>query len=120
MIFLKNKKLHYYFGVLAELIAALCLILKGYKILKMRYRTKFGEIDIVAKKSNLILVVEVKARSSELIVEEVISQNQINRIKNAAQFFISKNKNFQNCDVRFDFIEVNKFLMPKHYVNFIS
>ncbi len=120
MVFLKIKKRHYYFGIIAELVAATILIIKGYSILKRRYKSKFGEIDIIAKKSNMILVVEVKARSSKIIAEEVLNKNQICRIKNAAQFFISQNKNFQNCDVRFDFIEINKFLFPKHYTNFIS
>jgi putative endonuclease len=120
LVFLKNKKRHYYFGIAAELIAAAILIMKGYRIVRRRYKTKFGEIDIIAKKSNMILVVEVKARSSKIIVEEVLNKNQIHRIKNAVQFFISQNANFQNLDVRFDFIEVNKFLFPRHYTNFIS
>ncbi|MBP7710376.1 MAG: YraN family protein [Rickettsiales bacterium] len=114
------KKRTYQFGILAEKIAIFLLILKGYQILKWRYKTRFGEIDIVAKKSDVIVAVEVKARSSKFLIEEVLHPHQINRIQMAAQFFISKNLKFQNCDLRFDFIEINKFFIPKHHKNFIS
>jgi hypothetical protein len=49
-------------GRRAELFAALALMLKGYRIVNMRYRTPVGEIDIVARKRDLIAFVEVKAR----------------------------------------------------------
>lgn len=110
----------YKFGILAEKIAIILLFLKGYKILNWRYKTRFGEIDIIAKKSNLIVFVEVKARSSKFNVEEVLTNHQINRIKSAAQIFLTKKPQFQNYDLRFDFIEVSRFLWPKHYSNFIS
>lgn len=116
---LKKQKI-YRFGILAEKIALIFLILKGYKIMNWRYKTKLGEIDIIAKKANLIVLIEVKARSSKSNVEEVLTNHQINRIKSAAQIFLSKNPQFQDHDLRFDFIEVSKFLLPKHYSNFIS
>ncbi len=37
-------------GSAAEYIAAIFLMLKGYRILAMRYKTKLGEIDIIARK----------------------------------------------------------------------
>jgi putative endonuclease len=115
-----TKKQTHQFGILAERIAILFLRLKGYKILKWRYRSHFGEIDIIAKKSRRIILIEEKARNSKIISEEVLRPNQIERIKKSAQFFISQNPHFQNYDIRFDFIEINRFLFPKHYSNFIS
>jgi len=41
-------------GRRAEWLAALALMLKGYRIAAMRYRTPVGEIDIVARKGDLI------------------------------------------------------------------
>ena len=49
-------------GHVSEWIAAAYLLLKGYRILALRYRTKLGEIDIVARKGDLAVFVEVKAR----------------------------------------------------------
>lgn len=110
----------YKFGILAEKIAILFLLLKGYKILRRRHKNRFGEIDIIARKSNILVIIEVKARSKEISVEEILHQRQIERIKLSAQFFVAQNKQLQNCDLRFDFIKLNKFFIPKHYQNFIS
>lgn len=49
-------------GHIAEYRAALCLMLKGYRIVAMRYRTRLGEIDIIARRGDLVACVEVKAR----------------------------------------------------------
>ena len=115
-----NKRKNYQFGLFAEKIAAIFLMLKGYKILKRRYRSHFGEIDLIAKKSNIVVFIEVKARKNPKNLEEVISDHQTFRIHASAEFFISKNPKLQNCDLRFDFIEVNKNLLPRHHPNFLS
>jgi putative endonuclease len=51
-------------GLSAESRAAALLMAKGYRILAKRFRTPHGEIDLVAKRRNLIAFVEVKARAS--------------------------------------------------------
>src|ERR1700750_2718188 len=51
-------------GLSAESRAAAFLIAKGYRILAKRFRTPYGEIDIVARRRNLLAFVEVKARAS--------------------------------------------------------
>ncbi len=53
------------FGKKSEKLAVGALKKMGYKILKTNYRTKFGEIDIIAKEKNTIVFVEVKARKSK-------------------------------------------------------
>ena len=52
-------------GRLAEWAAALCLRLRGYRILALRHRTPLGEIDLIARKGDLVVFVEVKARRIE-------------------------------------------------------
>ena len=51
-------------GLSAEARAAAWLMAKGYRILAKRFRTPHGEIDLVARKRNLVAFVEVKARAS--------------------------------------------------------
>ena len=51
------------FGLSAESRAAALLIAKGYRILAKRFRTPYGEIDLVARKRNLIAFIEVFAQS---------------------------------------------------------
>ncbi len=110
----------YQFGLLAEKIAINFLQIKGYKILNHRYKTKFGEIDLIAQKDNFIVFVEVKARKKSTNIEEILSWHQINRIKVAAQIFIDQNQQYNHHNFRFDYIEINRFLKPSHHINFIS
>jgi putative endonuclease len=51
-------------GKLGELIAIKFLKKKGYKIIKTNYKTKQGEIDIIAEHGNFIIFIEVKYRTS--------------------------------------------------------
>ena len=51
-------------GLSAESRAALILIAKAYRILERRWKTPFGEIDIVARRRGVVVFVEVKARGS--------------------------------------------------------
>jgi putative endonuclease len=51
-------------GLSAEARAAAYLMAKGYRILAKRFRTPHGEIDIVARRRNLVAFIEVKARAS--------------------------------------------------------
>lgn len=51
-------------GKTGESIAARYLRKKGYRILEQNYRTRLGEIDIIARDRNTLVFVEVKARNS--------------------------------------------------------
>ena len=51
-------------GKRAEWMAALSLIVRGYRILSWRYKVKAGEIDLIARRGDCVAIVEVKARTS--------------------------------------------------------
>ena len=51
-------------GLSAESRAAAYLMAKGYRILAKRFRSPYGEIDLVARKRSLLVFIEVKARAS--------------------------------------------------------
>lgn len=119
-----SSKKTYQLGYFAEKYLMIFMWLKGYKILKHRFKSRSGEIDIIAKKNNFIVFVEVKARYKKINVENVLNFNQIQRIKKSAENFLAKNQRFQNCKRRFDFVEVKPiflfFFIIKHRINFIS
>ena len=50
-------------GLSAESRAAMLLIAKGYRIVARRWKTPFGEIDIVARRRRALVFVEVKSRA---------------------------------------------------------
>ncbi len=112
----KNQKKikSYYFGKFSEHLAIIFLLLKGYKIIKKDHQSYFGQIDIIAKKQDILVIVEVKARKIVNSVEEVLSFNQQNRIKESALDFFAKNKKYQNLGIRFDLILIKPFTAPIH------
>src|SRR5207237_5791418 len=72
-------------GLSAESRAAAFLMAKGYRILAKRFRTPYGEIDIVARRRSLIVFIEVKARASLDDAAYALTPRQRRRIIDAAQ-----------------------------------
>ena len=120
----KNKIKSYQFGIIAEFLAIAFLLLKGYKILKRRYKTYYGEIDIIAKKNQCLIAVEVKARKKLIIkngflIEEVLGKNQQKRISRSIMSFVKTNsKKYQNYNIRFDLIVICPYKVPLHLMGF--
>ena len=93
---------------------------KGYKIMNWRYRNHLGEIDIIAKKGDYLIFIEVKARKNSKIASEILTQNQIRRIKNSAEYFMARNHNLRHLKRRFDFILVQSFFRLSHQKNYFA
>lgn len=98
----KSVKKTYQYGVYHEELAVVDLEKKGYEILETRYKTKYGEIDIIAKKDDLVAFVEVKSRKNPELIENIIKSNQIKRIKEAALDFIANHQEYNDYNFRFD------------------
>ena len=102
-------------GRRAELWAALWLRLKGYRILQSRYKTKLGEIDLIAKKGNAIIFIEVKHRSREEDALHSVTDFQARRISDAAQLYMVKAyRKHPDAEMRFDIMITGARLMPIH------
>ncbi len=80
-------------GRAAENAAAEYLKSKGYKILEQNWRTRWCEIDIVAKKDNKVYFVEVKYRKSAAWGSglEYITPKKLKQMRFAAEFWVSNN-----------------------------
>jgi len=63
---------------------------KGYKILCMNFRSRLGEIDIIAKDKDSICFIEVKTRRSSNfgLPKDSISKRKINHISRVALYYI--------------------------------
>lgn len=78
-------------GHMAERVAALFLICKGYRILARRFRTPVGEIDIIARDGKTLVFVEVKTRATdEPRPEDQITAEKQHQITKAAKFYMSR------------------------------
>jgi putative endonuclease len=87
------KNLNYQTGKLGENLAKQYLIKKGYKILKSNFRSRFGEIDIIASKNKTLVFIEVKLKIGEETgqPEEMINHRKINQVQKIAEIFLQTN-----------------------------
>jgi len=91
------------FGKAAEKEAAEFLKTKGYKIIHRNYKTKLGEIDIIAEHKKVICFIEVKARHSLYLGEpqEAVSEKKQRQISKVALYYLKTNR-LLNRPARFD------------------
>ncbi|WP_169566982.1 YraN family protein [Sneathiella limimaris] len=103
---------------MAETYVQYFLRLKGYRILRRRYKKPFGEIDLVVQKGNVLIAVEVKMRPDIERAKHAIGPIQQRRIRKALASFVAENPKYSAFDLRLDFIVVTSFLrLPYHLEN---
>jgi len=101
-------------GRWAESLCLWTLRLKGYRILARDYRVRVGEIDILARRGEVIAAVEVKARATEALAQEAVSPHQRRRIFRAAAHFLSGRPDLRHLSLRFDVMLVLPGRLPRH------
>lgn len=101
-------------GLSAESRAAAYLIAKGYRILARRWKSPAGEIDIIARRRQLLVFVEVKARATLDGAAESVLPRQRQRIAAAAEAWLATYPDPKITDMRFDAILVAPRKLPRH------
>jgi len=98
----------YHSGLFAEWRARMFLRLHGFRIVKSRYitgrNTGRAEIDIIARRRNLLVFIEVKCRPTPNAGWDAISAGQSVRLRRAAENYIAQTA--WRGDARFDVIIV--------------
>lgn len=102
-------------GHFSEYVAAIYLLLKGYRILAMRYRTKLGEVDLIARKGDLIAFVEVKARASEQLGIDAVGFESQRRIRAASDLWLARQADPGKLSQRYDVVVVLPHRWPRHF-----
>ena len=93
-------------GKKGEDLAVSYLINSGYDILDRNYHSRYGEIDIIAGKDNVIVFVEVKLRKSCAFGNpcEFVNKTKLSKLEKTLQIWLSEN-NADDKELRFDIIE---------------
>ncbi|MFQ6703087.1 MAG: YraN family protein [Alphaproteobacteria bacterium] len=103
-----HSRTSYSKGLFAEFLARTYLRLHGFRIVKSRYitgrNTNRAEIDIIARRGNLLIFVEVKNRPDLQTAFDAITRHQSARLRRAAETFIARTG--WMGDARFDVIAV--------------
>ena len=92
----------YLFGFKSESKAAKFLIKNGYSILERNFHSKFGEIDIIALKDEILHFIEVKATEKEYETIYRITKSKMSKICKTVDYYILKTKS--NYDFQIDAI----------------
>mgnify|MGYP001572271818 CR=1 FL=1 len=87
------KQQNFEVGRLGEKLAGEYLERQGYKIIKRNFRTRFGELDLIATKNANLVFVEVKLKIGEDFgsPEEMIDRKKLKQIEKTAQSFLIEN-----------------------------
>lgn len=98
------------------MLCALYLRLKGYRILERRYRSSYGEIDLIVCRGRTLVFVEVKQRQSASAGLEPVTARSEERIVRTGEVFLSRHPDFVKRDfvLRYDLIVVSERVLIDH------
>ncbi len=100
---------HLLTGSEGEEVAVRFLIKQGYKIITRNFRTRLGEVDIVAREEKTLVFVEVKTRTGKQFGSPLfaVDQRKQAKITRVALLYLS-NKKLNACPCRFDVVAIQK------------
>lgn len=93
----------------------------GYKIIDRNFRSKTGEIDIIAIKDKYICFIEVKYRKNikSGTPEEAVNVSKMKKISKVSEYYLYINRKYINYQIRYDVIAMSDDYI-KHYENAFS
>jgi len=101
-------------GRRAEVLAAAWLMAKGYRILGFRLKTPQAEIDLLAKRGQILAVVEVKRRASLTVALEAVHRDQRDRLRRAGVALAARRPGLAGATVRLDLMALAPGRLPRH------
>ena len=96
----------YLFGFNAENEVCKFLSQQGYEILQRNFRSKFGEIDVIAKKDEILHFIEIKATDKNYETAYRLTPSKFDKILKTIDFYLLKNSS--NADFQVDLITIEK------------
>lgn len=101
-------------GRRGEVLSALWLIAKGYRIIGFRLQTPQAEVDLLALRGGVLAVVEVKRRASLALALEAVGFDQRERLRRAGAALAAKRPGLKGAAVRLDLMALAPGRLPMH------
>ena len=101
-------------GRRSEAWAAAWLMARGYRILGFRLKTPQAEIDLLAKKGDILAVIEVKSRTNIEAALEAVTFDQRERLRRAGVTLAARRRGLMHCAVRLDLLALAPGRLPRH------
>ncbi|MBR5095924.1 MAG: YraN family protein [Treponema sp.] len=95
-------------GKAGEDSAAAFYAQNGFSLIERNFRTRFGEIDIIVQKGDLLVFAEVKALfgSNAEILADKLGPRKRRKIIETAKYFLKNHRQYSNKIIRFDVVVV--------------
>lgn len=79
----------------------------GYTLLEKNFRTRFGEVDVIAEKKGTIVFLEIKTRTSDRfgLPAEAVDWRKQQKLSRSAEAFLQARR-LENCPARFDILSI--------------
>jgi len=94
--------------------AAWWLRLKLYRVIAINWRSRAGEVDLIAKRGDTLAFIEVKQRNDTDAATLSLRPQQQQRLARAAALFCAQRPEYAACTIRFDLIAFGRFGSPIH------
>ena len=108
------------FGIDSEGLAAEFLRKKGYRILERNYRTRRGEMDIVAEEAGALVFVEVKARRGDQFggPHAAVGWRKQQQLIRVASHYMARHR-IENRDCRFDLVLISEGPLRRKQIDLV-
>ena len=108
------------FGIDSEGLAAEFLRKKGYRILERNYRTRRGEMDIVAEEAGALVFVEVKARRGDQFggPHAAVGWRKQQQLIRVASHYMARHR-IENRDCRFDLVLISEDPLRRKQIDLV-
>jgi putative endonuclease len=105
-------------GTIAEQHAVVFLQRQGVKVVCQNFRSKVGEIDIIAFDQKTLVFIEVRLRQNKNYASaaESITPAKQQRILRTAQYFLLSHPQYQHCNLRFDGVLFNNLSQQPEWI----
>ena len=109
-------------GRKAETHVARWLKLRGWKILAQRFKVSEGEVDLIARRKNIIAFVEVKQRQTLPVTEDIVTETNVSRVMAAAEIWVEQDFDSLGTEfeIRFDLALIEGDVGPLSKVKYIE
>ena len=104
-------------GRRAEWLVMCWLMCQGYRLKARRLRLPYGEIDLIMRRRDLLIFIEVKYRTDDLPIGASVSPHQWRRIARCATQYVGRRPALQQCQWRFDQFLCRPWHWPQHRKN---
>lgn len=106
-------------GYIAEWLAVSYLRCKGYRVIERNWRSKLGEIDIIARKGRVLALIEVKIRTDAGLAGGAVLHHQRRRLLRALGHYLKTRPELAGLDLRCDVLAMggSSFGWPVHIID---